>query len=65
VLAPARSLGASFVPVSIISTGATTELEIQSANGCAIRLKGAVDPGLLQAAIGAAGQLDCSSQGGR
>jgi hypothetical protein len=49
--------GAAFLPVSIIGRGTTTELEIELANGCAIRLKGAIDADLLQAAISAAGQL--------
>ena len=52
-----------FVPVSIIDRSTTTELEIELANGCAVRLKGSVDVGLLQAAISAAGQLDGSGRG--
>ena len=35
-----------------------TELEIELANGCVVRLKGAVDGDLLQAAISAAGELN-------
>jgi transposase-like protein len=48
---------AAFLPVSIIGRGTTVELEIELANGCAVRLKGAVDVDLLQAAISAAGEL--------
>jgi hypothetical protein len=61
----AGSGAADFVPVSIISPGTTTQLEIELANGCAVRFAGPVDPGLLQAAIVAAGQLNGSGQGGR
>jgi hypothetical protein len=53
----------SFVPVSIVDPGAATQLEIALANACIIRLKGAIDPSLLQAAIAAAGQLDGSHEG--
>ena len=60
----ARGEAVGFVPVSIIGAGATTELEIELGNGCAIRLKGPVDSGLLQAAITAAGQLGGSGRGG-
>jgi hypothetical protein len=41
----------------------TTELEIELANGCTVRLIGSVDVGLLQAAINTAGQLDGSGRG--
>jgi len=61
----AGSTAADFVPVSVISPGITTQLEIELANGCAVRLTGPVDPGLLQAAITAAGQLNGSGRGGR
>ena len=54
---------AAFVPVLIIDRSTTTELEIELANGCTVRLKGSVDVGLLQAAISAAGQLDGSGRG--
>jgi hypothetical protein len=53
---------AAFVPVSIIDR-TTTELKIELANGCTVRLKGSVDGGLLQAVISAAGQLDGSGRG--
>ena len=56
---------APFLPVSIIGHREATELEIELANGCAVRLKGSVDVGLLQAAISAAGQLDGPGRGGR
>lgn len=54
---------ADFLPVSIISPSTTTELEIELANGCAVRLRGSVDVGLLQAAISAAGQLSGAVRG--
>jgi hypothetical protein len=54
---------ANFVPVSVLDPGASTELEIELTNACVVRLRGAIDPPLLQAAIAAAGQLDGSGQG--
>jgi len=54
---------ATFIPISITEPGAEAELEIDLANACTVRLKGAIDPLLLQAAITAAGQLDGSRQG--
>ena len=54
---------ANFVPVSILAPAASTELEIELTNACVVRLKGAVDPLLLQAAITAAGQLDGPNEG--
>jgi hypothetical protein len=53
----------AFLPVSIIHRSTTTELEIELANGCVVRLKGSVDVGLLQAAISAAGELNGSGRG--
>ncbi len=53
-----RGTATAFLPVSIIGGSTTTELEIELANGCAVRLKGSVDVGWLQAAISAAGQLN-------
>jgi hypothetical protein len=53
----------SFMPVSIVDPVAGTQLEITLANACVVRLRGTVDPSLLQAAIAAAGQLDGSHQG--
>jgi hypothetical protein len=58
-----RGTATAFLPVSIIGGGTTTELEIELANGCAVRLKGSVDVGLLQAAISAAGQLNGPGRG--
>jgi len=52
-----------FLPVSILESGAGTQLEIELANSCVVRLKGTMDPSWLQAAIAAAGQLDGSDQG--
>ena len=63
---PSASTGgtvANFVPVSVIDPGAATELEIELTNACVVRLRGVIDPPLLQAAITAAGQLDGSRQG--
>jgi hypothetical protein len=67
----ARDAAADFLPVSIIGRSAaidigrstTAEMEIELANGCAIRIKGSVDPGLLQVAITATGQLGRNNQG--
>jgi hypothetical protein len=42
------------VPVSVLDPGASTVLEIELTNACVVRLRGAVDPPLLQAAIAAA-----------
>ena len=62
---PARqaTMAANFVPLSIIEPGAGTELEIELTNSCVLRLKGFIDPSLLQAAITAAGRLDGSREG--
>lgn len=64
---PARAIAsnttAAFLPVSIVSPGAANQLEIELANGCAVRLTGSIDPGLLQAAISAAGQLNGPGRG--
>ena len=60
--APGRAAG--FVPVSIKSDGAAVSLEIELANGCAIRLKGLIDPDLLRAAITSDGELDRPGRGG-
>ena len=54
---------ANFVPISILEPAAGTELEIELTNACVVRLKGVIDPPLLQAAITAAGQLDGSREG--
>ena len=54
---------ANFVPVSLVDFGAGPQLEIELANACVVRLKGAIDPSLLQAAINAAGQLHGSCRG--
>jgi len=62
-IASATAGAASFVPVSILNHSASTQLEIELTNGCAVRLTGSVDPGLLQAAISAAGQLDGPGRG--
>jgi len=55
----------SFVPVSLVDRNAGTQLEIELANACVVRLKGAIDPSLLQAAINAAGQLHGSRRGAK
>jgi hypothetical protein len=54
---------ASFIPLSIVEPSAGAELEIELTNACMVRLKGVIDPLLLQIAITAAGQLDGSGQG--
>ena len=62
-LTTAGTTAASFVPISIVEPAAGTELEIELTNSCVLRLKGTIDPSLLQAAITAAGQLDGSRKG--
>ena len=54
---------APFLPISIVNRDATAELVVELANGCAVRLKGPVDSGLLETAIAAAGQLGGSHRG--
>jgi transposase-like protein len=53
----------AFLPVSILDAGAA-QLEIELANACVVRLKGAVDPELLRVAIHAAGRLGSDGRGG-
>ena len=53
----------TFLPVSILDAGAA-QLEIELANACVVRLKGADDPELLRVAIHAAGQLRGDGRGG-
>ena len=64
---PRRGITAtSFVPVSVVEQPThTSELELELANGCVVRLKGSIDSGLLQSAIAAAGQLGSSLRGDR
>jgi hypothetical protein len=54
---------APFVPVSIVNPDADTHLEIELANACVVRLRGAISPRLLRAAITAVGSLGGSRQG--
>ena len=54
----------AFLPVSILDAGPAGQLEIELANACIVRLKGAVDPELLRAAIRAAGQFGGDGRGG-
>lgn len=54
---------ASFVPLSVLDPGAGTELAIELANACVVRLRGSIDPPSLYAAITAAGQLDGAREG--
>jgi transposase-like protein len=63
VTTSANTMSTSFVPVSILEPTAGTELEIELTNACVLRLKGVIDPLLLQAAITAAGRLDGSREG--
>ena len=62
--APPTRVAASFVPVTLVDRRADAYLEIELANACVVRLEGAIDPSMLQAAIIAAGQLDGLGQGG-
>lgn len=64
-LTSAGAAPANFVPVSILDPGAGTQLEIELTNACVLRLKGVIDPSLLQAAIMAAGRLDGSREGAK
>ena len=54
----------AFLPVSILHAGPAGQLEIELANACIVRLKGAVDPELLRIAIRAAGRLGGEGRGG-
>jgi transposase-like protein len=54
----------AFLPVSIRDAGAAGQLEIELANACVVRLKGAVDPRLLRIAIHAVGRLGGDQRGG-
>ena len=54
----------AFLPVSILHAGPAGQLEIELANACVVRLKGAVDPRLLRIAIHAAGRLGGVQRGG-
>jgi hypothetical protein len=53
----------TFLPVSI-RDAAAGQLEIELANACVVRLKGAVDPRLLRVAIHAVGRLGGDQRGG-
>jgi transposase-like protein len=54
----------AFLPVWILDGGAAGQLEIELANACVVRLKGAVDPELLRIAIRVAGRLGGDWRGG-
>ena len=54
----------AFLPVSIRDAGAAGQLEIELANACIVRLRGAINPELLRIAIHAAGQLGGDGRGG-
>jgi hypothetical protein len=53
-----------FLPVSILNADAAGQLEVELANACVVRVKGAVDPELLRIAIRAAGRLGGDGRGG-
>jgi transposase-like protein len=53
----------TFLPVSMLDAGSNGQLEIELANACVVRLKGAVDPALLRIAIRAAGRLGDGGRG--
>ena len=53
-----------FLPVSMLAARPDGQLEIELANACVVRLKGAVDPRLLRIAIRAAGRLGGEGRGG-
>jgi hypothetical protein len=54
----------AFLPVSILHAGPAGQLEIELANACIARLKGAIDPELLRIAIHVAGRLGGDGRGG-
>jgi transposase-like protein len=54
----------AFLPVAILPAGPAGQLEIELANACIVRLKGAIDPELLRIAIHAAGRLGGDGRGG-
>ena len=54
---------APFVPVLIVNPDADTHLEIELANACIVRLRSALSPRLLRAAIQTAGSLGGSRPG--
>jgi transposase-like protein len=54
----------AFLPVSILDASPAGQLEIELANACVVRLKGAVDPELLRIAIRVAGRLGGEGRGG-
>jgi transposase-like protein len=54
---------AAFVPVSVVDTGSTGQLEVVLTNACVVRLTGAVSPELLRIAIRAAGRLSSGERG--
>ena len=62
---PTSATSGNFVPVSIIDPAAGAQLEIELTNACVVRLKGVIDPTMLQAAIAAAGELDGFGQGAK
>jgi hypothetical protein len=56
---------APFLPVSIVDADPDGQLEIELANACVVRLKGAVNPELLRIAIKAAGRLGSGTRGAK
>ena len=54
----------AFLPVSIRDAAAAGQPEIELANACVVRLKGAVDPRLLRIAIQAVGRPGGDGRGG-
>ena len=54
----------AFLPVSILNAGAAGQMEIEPANACVVRPKGAVDPELLRIAFRAAGRIGGDGRGG-
>jgi hypothetical protein len=53
------------LPVSIVHADDKTELAVELSNACVIRLRGTIDPHLLQVAILAAGELGGPGQGAK
>jgi hypothetical protein len=54
----------AFLSVPILHAGPAGQLEIELANACIVRIKGAIDHELLRVAIHAAGRLGGDGRGG-
>ena len=55
----------TFLPVAILDSVPSPQIEIELGNQCVVRIKGTIDRSLLRAAIRAAGQLGNDQRGTR